>query len=362
MATCLESNSVILSPLSAPQVPLTSSPSTSSRLELQEQSGLQNFTEDRESNEGKSCMTCWSRQDCLSLPCNHRFCNSCLQSQLKFRVDSRNNRDIGHPKLFEALNKCPIFGCKETIHDQIIKHYLSEEEHTQYLDIQLRIALVQMYDIRFCPRPGCNNVGFGSKNCSQVICDQCWYSFCYHCREEAHGILPCREYEDWKITNQPENSEKKALQELRKSSKRCPSCFARSAKIDGCDHVQCSLCGFNYCWGCLQEWGTHDAAHCDNADQMINDYDRRHHRDREVSPMRRQRDYLRDRREWTIYVDRNRIQQEHTRYQIERARERERRENFHDRNRSSLGRERDYSRESERERERGDHKRSRRRS
>jgi hypothetical protein len=37
-------------------------------------------------------------------------------------------------------------------------------------------------------------------------------------------------------------------------SRRCPNCSIMINRDEGCNKVDCSLCGFSFCWGCGSSW------------------------------------------------------------------------------------------------------------
>ena len=41
-------------------------------------------------------------------------------------------------------------------------------------------------------------------------------------------------------------------------AKQCPGCGASIQKVDGCNHVKCSVCETHICWVCLGKFGAND--------------------------------------------------------------------------------------------------------
>lgn len=41
------------------------------------------------------------------------------------------------------------------------------------------------------------------------------------------------------------------------NTKRCPRCTTPIEKDEGCNHMQCRKCQYDFCWICMQEWGLH---------------------------------------------------------------------------------------------------------
>ena len=38
------------------------------------------------------------------------------------------------------------------------------------------------------------------------------------------------------------------------NSKKCPQCSCRIEKADGCDHMTCAQCRYEFCWSCLADY------------------------------------------------------------------------------------------------------------
>ena len=86
-----------------------------------------------------------------------------------------------------------------------------------------------------------------------VHCQKCAHSFCFSC-----GVFPyhhgfkCRDYAAFLIDTKKVNDETiMNLQWKLDHSKPCPSCGIFINRDEGCNKVDCSFCGIEFCWGCL---------------------------------------------------------------------------------------------------------------
>ncbi|KAF7502706.1 hypothetical protein GJ744_005245 [Endocarpon pusillum] len=62
-----------------------------------------------------------------------------------------------------------------------------------------------------------------------------------------------REAQQSRVRRQKEESASTTL--LQTNTKACPgNCGWRIEKKDGCDHMTCSRCGYQFCWICLASW------------------------------------------------------------------------------------------------------------
>lgn len=79
------------------------------------------------------------------------------------------------------------------------------------------------------------------KKCSGIIletgiCLKCKYRICVYCEEEYHEGSDCRK------------EALEAIEEIRKTCKKCPCCYAYIYRIEGCPHMNCSYCGASFDW------------------------------------------------------------------------------------------------------------------
>jgi hypothetical protein len=63
----------------------------------------------------------------------------------------------------------------------------------------------------------------------------------------------------WKLENRCENFKKGEIICLLTTalfvySRNCPSCSIMINRDDGCNKVDCTLCGFSFCWECKSTW------------------------------------------------------------------------------------------------------------
>jgi len=74
------------------------------------------------------------------------------------------------------------------------------------------------------------------------------------CGEEAHAPSSCALLTRWleKCQNESETANW-----ILANTKRCPKCQTRIEKNQGCNHMQCQQCKYDFCWMCLGPWGDH---------------------------------------------------------------------------------------------------------
>lgn len=68
------------------------------------------------------------------------------------------------------------------------------------------------------------------------ICCKCGYRICLKCEETYHNDVDCDEMV------------LKNLNEVKKTCKKCPSCFSYITRTQGCSHMLCSYCGATFDW------------------------------------------------------------------------------------------------------------------
>ena len=94
----------------------------------------------------------------------------------------------------------------------------------------------------------------------QVECPECAASLCFACGEAGHPGLDCLSFLKHQIEDEsgpggtlPKET-KKSLEWKYKNSKACPRCKIMITRDDGCNRMECSYCGFAFCWECLSKF------------------------------------------------------------------------------------------------------------
>ena len=86
-----------------------------------------------------------------------------------------------------------------------------------------------------------------------IHCD-CGSDFCFTCREEAHRPVGCETVRKWLVKN---SAESENLNWILANTKQCPKCKRPIEKNQGCMHMTCSQCRFEFCWLCVGAWSDH---------------------------------------------------------------------------------------------------------
>ena len=94
--------------------------------------------------------------------------------------------------------------------------------------------------VKLCPFPDCESYAYQKGDTNNVTCVENQHKFCFNCLEKWHDGSPCK--------TEPDPSFKK-WQKSNKA-KRCPNCKAYIEKVDGCNHITCTYCYYEWCWIC----------------------------------------------------------------------------------------------------------------
>lgn len=198
----------------------------------------------------KECRICdevYPTSEGFALGCGHWFCVTDWRKYLLDRV-SRGKQCI--------LSTCPEYKCQALVSDSIFASMLSATSPTKlakYKYFLLRSFVEDNRRIKWCPAPRCERAIYGDTALRTVAC-KCNYKFCFKCNEEAHLPASCEDLQEWldKCRNESETAHW-----IIANTKKCPKCFVRIEKNQGCNHMTCRSCKHEFCWVCDGSWSEH---------------------------------------------------------------------------------------------------------
>ncbi len=170
----------------------------------------------------------------IKLPCKHYFCVDCWKEYLKEKINNANVYKL----------TCMQSKCNFILEEKFIKAILDQDVDLQqkYDKFLNRKKLMDSNKkIKFCPFPDCD--GYAEKKFKKYVKCNNGHEFCFECGAAPHGLKACSKiidegFEEWKSHT---------------LVKRCPNCKFWTEKNEGCNHMTCSQCRFQWCWVCEKE-------------------------------------------------------------------------------------------------------------
>ena len=169
--------------------------------------------------------------------CGHYFCIDCWENYLKEKI---NNANVGKIS-------CMQHGCSAFLTENFIKSILENDDaiikkYEKFLERQK--ILMSDKNVKFCPIPDCD--GYAEKKSDKYVKCNFGHDFCFECLKQPHGKKDCEEmidegFEEWK---------------KHKIVKRCPNCKIWTEKNEGCNHMTCVECKFQWCWLCQKKYSS----------------------------------------------------------------------------------------------------------
>ncbi|KAL1115064.1 hypothetical protein AAG570_007095, partial [Ranatra chinensis] len=204
----------------------------------------------------------------VSMSCGHRFCRQCWERYLTTRIQEGDAHRI----------LCPAHRCDILVPPEFIERLVSPEMARRYLQFDIKAFVERNKSIKWCPMAGCGRAVRLPEtelsprlNTSHSVDCGNGHFFCWECLGEAHAPSGCCEWRQWqaKISEvRPEELEATSAETedaanclwLVTNSKPCPNCKSPIQKNEGCNHMKCSKCKFDFCWVCLESWKRHSSA------------------------------------------------------------------------------------------------------
>jgi len=185
------------------------------------------------------CFDEYASTDMVLAICNHHYCRNCLRTHWHYRI---NNGDV-------VLLQCVEPTCDREVSEKQVLELCDDEMGEKFLRFRhSRLVQREWGAVKQCNRPNCDGFASGSRWWPKATCRSCSFAYCWSCNQPWHGWLSRCKKED------------KNVEKLYKSFKRskdiqsCPKCHAQIWKNEGCSHMTCKMCKYQFCWYCNRKW------------------------------------------------------------------------------------------------------------
>jgi ariadne-1 len=200
------------------------------------------------STEEVECRICdedFPPAECFALGCGHWFCRGCWQHYLTNKIQHEGYTCI--------LTKCPEYKCPATVTDTVFEQQCTPEIAARYERFVARSFVESSRNLRWCPAPRCERIVRSSGSPENVLC-LCGFKFCFQCNQEPHAPASCSQVRSWLAKCQDESE---TAHWILANTRQCPKCNVRIEKNQGCNHMTCQSCKYDFCWVCMGPWSEH---------------------------------------------------------------------------------------------------------
>ena len=171
-----------------------------------------------------------------SLKCGHIYCTQCWINYLKTLITDAKVEKI----------KCMDHKCKEILPDEFILKHIEKDQKIleKYQKFKKRAEILNDPNKKQCPKPDCDSFLEKPKSKKKYVKCKNGHEFCFNCLRPPHGQSSCesileKDFQNW--------SKGKVI-------KKCPKCKIYTEKNEGCNHMTCTSCKYQWCWLCEGEY------------------------------------------------------------------------------------------------------------
>lgn len=183
----------------------------------------------------------------ITKACTHppRTCHACLTAHLTIAINGKDGIDP----------RCP--GCNTILSLQDVQRLGTAALVSRYDDHLMKRYLQSLVEYRRCLAPNCNDgqLHYGGNDAPIVTCRSCGSRTCFKHEVPWHAGQTCKQYEESsKSAADNRRNIELSAEVVRKICKSCPGCKFDIQKSEGCDHMTCRHCNFQFCYVCLASY------------------------------------------------------------------------------------------------------------
>lgn len=131
--------------------------------------------------------------------------------------------------------------CSHMLNDGIIKKLVKNNSdlYERYHKFKRNKLIMNNRDTKFCPEVNCSGCLEKSDEKIFIKCEF-GHQYCFNCLKKWHKTKNCEE-----VVDEDFKKWKKG-----KFIKKCPNCKFWTEKNEGCNHMTCRACNYEWCWYC----------------------------------------------------------------------------------------------------------------
>jgi hypothetical protein len=192
----------------------------------------------------ETCVFCMDTaiQQVALKSCKCVYCRECLKHLLTSTLTNYENK----------VDEIACLSCKVPLllSDANI---LNQDELKVIYQAALNKYLVVNWNKYYkCPTADCDNYMEQSEQ-QLFYCSQCSMMYCKNCDTDYHGKVS-HEGVSCDIFQKRKKDNKADEEWLKLHSKPCPNCAIAIEKNEGCNHMTCIRCRYEFCWKCSNPW------------------------------------------------------------------------------------------------------------
>lgn len=201
----------------------------------------------------KTCQICIEDkklEDFDTLECGHTYCAQCLRSIISAALSERSLHAIRCPDCTQAISYQKVIDIMQ-LSDSAEKNF--------FIELMTFIWARAQAHLKQCPTPDCKFYFINESTCAAPLqCPQCNVQYCNQCLLNHGDQTTCAQAREDKAAQENQaNGEWKQTH-----TKQCPHCKIAIEKNDGCNHMTCNQCRYEFCWICLERYPCPRGSYC----------------------------------------------------------------------------------------------------